>query len=196
MKMRKFLLAATALAASVMPAVAVEVRDIIEFGEPIPACLDINDTYRIKLIEGARRRHALADQYISTRRIKVGNNTSIPACYWIHAGEARYVADKRSTNESGFMAGAYFCMGWLIGDTDNEDKTKSCLWVYMLDRPTKNGQLVPMRTYDDCRPKPPETIDPHNPPFGRWNVDGAGGTDPRMIDEERKRMDSCLNSPR
>ena len=186
---------------------AVEVRDILEFGSPIPACYDIEDTHQIRLIE-ARTQNGFAqktmygrarvDQFIAEKRIKTGNNNSIPACHWIYAGEARYVAEKKPTNADGLadntiMGTAYFCMGSLIGDTNNEDKTKPCFWVYMADRPTKNGQPVPTRTYQDCMAKLPDTIDPLNPPFQRWNTDGTGGIDPRMIDEVRKNMKSCLN---
>jgi hypothetical protein len=65
------------------------------------------------------------------RRVKVGVNSSAPACYWIYGGEVRYVAEKKLANPPGTT---YACMGWLIGDTDNEDKAKPCFWIFVTDK--------------------------------------------------------------
>ena len=70
-------------------------------------------------------------------------------CQWFRAGEVRYVAEKRPTDRGGFApatdstnvgtgrGGAYFCVGWLIGNTKNEDRSKPCLWVHLADLPSK-----------------------------------------------------------
>jgi hypothetical protein len=159
----KSLAIAATLIATLVPAKAVEVRDIIEFHEAIPACLDIDDTYQIRIIQARTQNgfgehtlygRALIDQYIAEKRAKTGANTSAPVCQWFYAGEVRYVVEKRPTDRSGFApatdstnvgtgrGGAYFCMGWLIGNTKNEDHSKPCLWVHMADFPTRNGRFM------------------------------------------------------
>jgi hypothetical protein len=179
--MKRMFCAAFMALLAIAPAHAIEVRDIIEFGAAIPACLDIQDAHEIRLIEAQSKNsfgqqtiygRTMVHQYIAEKRIKTDANNSMPACYWINAGEARYVAEKRTTGAKGFAQGigmtntAYFCMGFLVGNTDNEDRTKPCLWVFMADRPTKNGQFVP----PPAREEYPQFIDPLNPPFPKWSL--------------------------
>jgi hypothetical protein len=167
----KPLAVATVSIAMLMPAKAVKVRDIIEFHAAIPACLDIEDTYQLRIIQARTRNgfgdetlygRVLIDQYVAETRAKTGANTSSPVCQWFYAGEVRYVAEKRPTDRGGFRpatdstnvgtgrGGAYFCMGWLVGQTKNEDHSKPCLWVHMADLPTSNlvGRAVQQPRYE------------------------------------------------
>src|SRR5215472_16619665 len=145
MKIRSLLLGAVALTAIVGNARA---ASIIELAASIPACRNIEDTREIRLIEARTQNgfaettaygRALVNQYIDDKRLKLPDGGVVAACQWLRAGEVRYVAERRSTGEIGFVAGrgigpaAYLCMGELIAGTNQKDTSKPRLWVYMAD---------------------------------------------------------------
>ena len=142
--MNRILLAVALALGLVSTAQALEVRTIVEFHEAVPACWNIEDTFQLRVYE-AQRKPALIYQYVAEVRIKTGTNTSAPACRWFYAGERRYVAEKRPTDRGGFApatdptnvgtgrGGAYFCMGWLVNQTNNEDHSKPCFWVHLAE---------------------------------------------------------------
>ena len=129
--MTKLLIALVTTVALVGPtASALEVRDIVTFHDPITACFDINDASDILVMETTR-------QAASTEYLRAG------VCQLWQDGERRYVAETRATDRGGFLpatdpsnvgsgrSGSYFCMGWLIANTNDKDRSKPCMWVFL-----------------------------------------------------------------
>jgi hypothetical protein len=137
-------IAAAALITIIGNAQALDVSDIMDFGAPIPACLDIADAYEIRRIraltqDGFGRQtitgRTLLNNFVDDARTRLPDGSVVQSCHWLRAGDVRYVAEKRVSDAR--SGGAFFCLGWLVAGTNTPDKTKPCHWVYLADTPTR-----------------------------------------------------------
>jgi hypothetical protein len=97
-----------------------KVRDIIEFHQPYIACTNISDTYEV----------ATASRGSIYKAIEVANQNKFD-CDLVNmmTSARRYVAEKRE-DQPGW---AYFCLGFLVNYSNEEDRSRSCQWAYLPD---------------------------------------------------------------
>jgi hypothetical protein len=98
-----------------------KVRDILTFNQPQIACTNIKDTYEVAKAAGGSIYTA----------IEVANQNKFD-CDLINfkTGNRRYVAEKRDDHPGW----AYFCLGFLVGYSNQEDHSRACQWIYLRDQ--------------------------------------------------------------